>query len=182
MADRKGSWIQTFSGVAFYPLDPRIEDFRIEDIAHSLSLQCRFTGHCREFYSVAEHSVRLSYIVPPYDALWGLMHDASEAYLMDLARPIKRYSAMGHLYQEIKVGLMASICKAFGLALEEPESVKLADRVMLVTEKRDLLGPEPQPWTHFDQPLEQPILPLVWWEAELRFLARFHELTAVSRG
>lgn len=182
MAERRGSWIQTFSGVAFYPLDPRIEDFRIEDIAHSLSLQCRFTGHCREFYSVAEHCVRLSYIVPQGDALWGLMHDASEAYLMDLARPIKRYSAMGQLYREIEVGLMASICEAFGLPLEEPPAVGLADRVMLVTEKRDLLGPEPQAWTHHDKPLDDPIIPWVPSTAENRFLCRFRELKAVFRG
>jgi len=173
---RKGSWIQTYTGVAFYPLDPRLEDFRIEDIAHSLSLQCRFTGHCREFYSVAEHSVRLSYIVPPAAALWGLMHDASEAYLMDLARPIKRYSALGALYKEIEIGLMASICEAFHLQPDEPLSVGLADRVMLVTEKRDLLGPEPQAWTHHDTPLEETIKPWPPVEAKARFLSRFAEL------
>lgn len=158
-------------------LQSEYPDFRIEDIAHSLSLQCRFNGHCREFYSVAEHCVRLSYIVPHGDALWGLMHDASEAYLMDLARPIKRYSAMGQLYKEIEVGLMASICEAFGLPEGEPESVTLADRVMLVTEKRDLLGPEPQPWTHFDEPMPEHIVPWSPQDAETFFLMRFASLS-----
>ena len=90
MAARKGDWIQTFTGRAFYVLDPRPEDVDIEDIAHALSMQCRFAGHCREFYSVAQHSVTASWLVPPEDALWGLLHDAAEAYVVDLPRPIKR--------------------------------------------------------------------------------------------
>ena len=97
MSERVGDWIQTMSGVIFYPLDPRPEEIRIEDIAHALSHQCRFAGHCREFYSVAEHSVRVSRELPQEFMLWGLLHDASEAYLVDLPRPIKRWSAMGRL-------------------------------------------------------------------------------------
>src|ERR1017187_10636100 len=76
--------ITTFSGIHFWPLLPNPADIRIEDIAHALSNQCRFAGHAREFYSVAEHSVRVSQLCPPEDALWGLLHDASEAYLTDV--------------------------------------------------------------------------------------------------
>src|ERR1035441_1601867 len=80
--------ITTFSGVRFWPLIPNPADIRIEDIAHALSNQCRFGGHTREFYSVAEHSVRVSQLCTPENALWGLLHDASEAYLSDVTAPI----------------------------------------------------------------------------------------------
>src|SRR5271165_7548492 len=89
--NRKGDWIQTYTGRVMYPLDPRPEEINIIDIAHALSNLCRFTGHVRTFYSVAEHSVRVSQHCDPKDALWGLLHDASEAYLADMSRPMKRY-------------------------------------------------------------------------------------------
>ena len=66
---RKGDWILTYSGIEFWPLDPRPEDVRIEDIAHALSMQCRFAGHCDRFYSVAEHSIRVADLVPREDKL-----------------------------------------------------------------------------------------------------------------
>ena len=83
---RKGDWMQTHSGIQFWPLDPRPEDILIEDIAHALSNQCRFAGHCCFHYSVAQHSVLVSENVPAQDAMWGLLHDAGEAYLVDLPR------------------------------------------------------------------------------------------------
>jgi hypothetical protein len=92
MGDRKGSWQQTFTGRQFWPCDPRPEDVCLEDIAHHLALMCRFGGACRVFYSVAEHSVRVAELV--WDrtngdreaALAGLLHDASEAYLVDIPK------------------------------------------------------------------------------------------------
>jgi len=68
------SWIATASGRKMFPLDPRAEDIAIEDIAKALSQLCRFTGHCRSFYSVAEHCLRVSHACDPADALWGLLH------------------------------------------------------------------------------------------------------------
>ncbi len=169
-------WLQTYTGRAFYPLDPDPDSIVIEDIAHALSLQCRFTGHVRTFYSVGEHSVRLSLIVPMADRLWGLMHDASEAYMVDLARPIKRHSELGTIYKQIEAGLMRAICQRFGLPPQEPASIEQADRTMLVTEKRDLLGPEPRPWTHQDEPLADQIHPWTSAAAESCFLDRFIRL------
>ena len=58
--ERRGDWMQTHSGLRFYPLDPRPEDIRIEDIAHALPMICRFNGHCSRFYSVAEHSLNVA--------------------------------------------------------------------------------------------------------------------------
>lgn len=83
------SWIQTFSGRQFFPLEPRVEDVCIEDIAHGLSNLCRYAGHCECFYSVAQHCLLVSRVVPREHALRGLLHDASEAYLIDVPRPIK---------------------------------------------------------------------------------------------
>src|ERR1700674_199080 len=78
---------------------PLEEDVCIEDIAHSLSLLCRFTGHVKQFYSVGEHSVRVSYLCPPEYQLWGLLHDAGECYAGDVNRPLK-YSPGMEAYRE----------------------------------------------------------------------------------
>jgi hypothetical protein len=135
---RVGDWIQTYSGVAFYPLDPRPDEIHIEDIAHALAMQCRFTGHVRRFYSVAEHSVRVSEVCDPNDALWGLLHDASEAYLIDVARPVKRMACMVP-YREAEERLMQAIAERFGLAWPEPATVKHGDKCMLAIEARDMM-------------------------------------------
>ena len=100
----------TYTGRQFFPLTPRQEDIDIEDIAHSLSRLCRFNGHCKSFYSVAEHSYRISYIVPPEFALWGLLHDAGEAYLSDLPRPIKHQIPE---FIEIEERLLKDITKVY---------------------------------------------------------------------
>lgn len=89
MNERKGDWIQTYTGRQFWPLDPKPEEVCIEDIAHALSQQCRYAGHTIRFYSVAQHSVEIALRVPRAAALWGLLHDAAEAYLVDLPRPVK---------------------------------------------------------------------------------------------
>src|ERR1019366_9954250 len=81
--------IRTYSGVRFKPLDPD-PAVGISDIAHALANQCRFGGHSSAFYSVAQHSVRVSEICAAEDALWGLLHDASEAYLVDVPAPLKQ--------------------------------------------------------------------------------------------
>lgn len=73
----RSDWIATFTGGVFFPLAPRVEDVRISDIAHALSMLCRFAGHTRGFYSVAQHSVLVSRLCSQQDALWGLLHDAS---------------------------------------------------------------------------------------------------------
>ncbi len=93
-AGRGGYSMQTFSRTMFYPLDPHPEDVHIVDIAHALANICRFGGHAKRFYSVAQHSVLVSRIVEPEDALHGLMHDAAEAYVGDVVRPIKHMPGM----------------------------------------------------------------------------------------
>lgn len=156
----------------------------IGDIAHSLSNQCRFTGHTRTFYSVAQHSVLVSRVCSGQDALWGLLHDASEAYLTDFCTPLKSSPQFGPYYYDVEADLMEVICRRFGLPLWEPDSVTEADKRLLVTEQRDLMGVEEIPdWpevarTYYQyEPLEQTITPWSPRQSEARFLSRFQKLT-----
>lgn len=184
MNERTGDWIQTYTARQFWPCDPRAEDICIEDIAHSLALQCRFTGHCTEFYSVAQHSVLVSLQVPPHLAMWGLLHDASEAYLTDLSRPLKRASCLGTEYKLIESRLMFVICERFGLPSEEPPEIKVADNRLLMTEKRDLLrahGSLPK-WSETEKPLEGRVTPWEWRTAEVEFINRFSVIELLARN
>lgn len=149
---RIGDWIQTFTGKQFWPLDPSEDEISIYDIAHSLSMQCRFNGHCNRFYSVAEHCVRVSVECPPEDALWGLLHDASEAYLSDIPRPLKRLTEFVK-YRESEFFLQSVIYARFGLRGPEPAVVKRMDNVLLATEKRDLMSEPPEEWEDLPVPL-----------------------------
>lgn len=138
--NRIGDFIQTYTGTYFYPLDPREEEIHIEDIAQALSNQCRFSGHLRCFYGVGQHSLMVASILPREKQLWGLLHDASEAYLVDLPRPIKYYSVIGEEYQKAERRLMEVIAGRFALPGEfwEDPQVKEADNMMLQAEARDL--------------------------------------------
>jgi len=167
------SWIQTYSGKQFWPLAPRAEDFDIEDIAHSLSMQCRFNGHCKAFYSVADHCVRVSRLVPHEDAMWGLLHDAGEAYLADLPRPLKLEMPS---YQELEEQLLKVFARAFSLPWPIPASIKAADDIMLATEKRDLMESPPVSWGLDAIPHGDTITPLSPMAAKHAFLARYIEL------
>lgn len=133
--NRKGRSIKTYNGIYFWPLDPREDEMNIEDIAHSLSMQCRFNGHITKFYSVAEHSVRVAAQCSIKNALWGLLHDASEAYCTDLPSPLKSemptYKIMENRVQEV-------VCRKFKLPIKEPPEVKKFDLILRVTEMRDL--------------------------------------------
>lgn len=179
MEQRKGDWILTHSGVQFWPLDPRPEEVLIEDIAHALANQCRFSGHCRFHYSVAQHSVIVSENVPSEAAMWGLLHDASEAYLVDLPRPIKRYSKLGDIYRDLEQQVMDCIAVKFNLG-ECPDSVKEADDACLMTEKRDIMPGSQKPWKETATPFEQNIQRMYPDEAKRYFMDRYSWL-AVGR-
>lgn len=141
---------------------------------------CRFNGHCREFYSVAQHSVLVAMNLPHELAFEGLMHDATEAYCGDMVRPIKRsMPAFGELEERIWI----AIAERFSLPLKLSTEVKEMDNRVLQTERRDLLNPHPWPWT-IDQavdgaarPLEEKIVPWGQVHAEKVFLNLFMNLT-----
>lgn len=177
---RLGDWMQTATGRQFWPLDPRVEEVCIEDIAHALSNQCRFAGHCREFYSVAEHSVRVSSILPGNLCLAGLLHDAAEAYLVDLPRPVKRSPGIGPEYMKVETQNAAVIEAHFGLPagiFEWPE-IKAADNILLMTEARDIMMKPPVSWKESNiLPLPERIRPWSPRKAHGEFLETFFLLS-----
>lgn len=174
--NRIGDWIMTYTGVHFYPLDCRQEEIRIEDIAHALACSNRFTGHTKTPYSIAHHSWLVSYYCDHKDALWGLLHDASEAYLHDIPRPLKKLPLMNH-YSLLESNLMQDICDKFGLGYGQPESVTIADNRALATEGRDLMPyDETFSWSIYGRPFGEHITPWSWQIAEQKFLERFKEL------
>jgi hypothetical protein len=176
--DRVGDWIQTFTGKKFWPLDPRPEEIDIKDIAHALSLICRFGGHCREFYSVAQHSILVAQYCAVPDAMWGLLHDAAEAYLCDLPRPIKRslreLSGGESWYDRIESKLMEAVCTRFNLDPIQPASVSKADMLLLGTEARDLMQISVNNWIEGMEVLPFRITPYPAELAEECFLSLFH--------
>lgn len=176
---RRGDWMQTFTGRAFWPVDPRADELDIEDIAHALSMMCRYAGHCLRFYSVAEHSVLMARAVPRQDALWALLHDATEAYVVDVPRPLKPYLPG---YKQAEAAVLAAVAVRFGLRLPMPEAVKDADNRILHDESQQNMAAPPRPWTLPDAP---PLgVELQFWppeRAEAEFLATFHSLTGGGR-
>lgn len=172
--------LQTFTGRFVHPAQPSAEDIDIRDIAHALSLQCRFGGHAKCAYSVAQHSYLASKIVPPADALWALLHDASEAYLVDVPTPVKRLAAMDG-YRALEAQMQRLIFQTFGLRGEMPESVKEADEALVLAEAEVLLAAGAG--RDFDEirarvaPATIRIIPVVADQAERVFLRRFFELT-----
>lgn len=175
------SWIQTYTGRQFFPLDPKWESIDIHDIAHALSNLCRYGGHVESFYSVAQHSVLVSKACDPDDALWGLLHDAAEAYLIDVPRPIK-YDGRMAWYRDAEAVLEMAVARAFRLSGPMPPSVKQADNVLLVTEQRDLMKSPPAPWTDYGvEPLERRVEPWLPQEAKRQFLKRYDQLVTIPK-
>jgi hypothetical protein len=139
MSNRTGDWMQTYSGQRFYPIDPRESEVDIGDIAHALSMLCRYGGHVKRFYSVAEHSVLLArhlYHVGPETALWALLHDASEAYISDVIRPIKPYLLN---YRVLEDAVMRCIAGRFNIAGVMPDIVHAADDRIIADERQQNL-------------------------------------------
>lgn len=167
-------WIETYTGRHFYFLNPELNQIAIEDIAHSLAFTCRYTGHSNRFYSVAEHSVLVSYLAS--NPLAGLLHDASEAYITDIASPIKPYLSN---YKNLEDMLMGKIATRFGFDYPLDEDIKDCDNTQLKTEAKHLLRSGGHPWAHL-YPTKRPhgITPNCWSpeEAEKKFLERFEEV------
>ncbi len=131
--ERKGDWIETFTGRQFWPLDPRAEDVCIEDIAHALSLLCRFNGQCKCFYSVGEHSLLCSEMALKQGMgrrmeLLALLHDAAEAYISDVSRPVKPYV---HNFNQIEEQVQKAVFDAFSIPEPDEDEKRLIEEIDL---------------------------------------------------
>ena len=176
--ERKGDWMQTFMGRQFWPLDPRPDEVHIGDIAESLSKLCRYNGHCEGFYSVAEHSVAVSFNVPPEMALEGLLHDAAEAYLGDVIRPIKPFLTG---LKAIEAKIEQAIAERFGLVYPWPAEVRRVDAAILHDEQLGIMKEPPRKWYLTEPPLGVNLACLPHDQAKRRFMARFDELVRSPR-
>ena len=175
--------IQTISGRWVDPLAPRPEELDIGDIAQALSNQCRFGGHSRVFYSVAQHSAIVSDLVmerggSPEAGLAALLHDAGEAYLVDLPHPLKHRSGLGPPYRRAEALLEAAIQERFGVGALDP-SYKAIDRSLLATERRQFTSIDGR-WPELDgfEALDLEIDPWPPARAAEEFLARYERLRA----
>lgn len=179
----KGPWVQTYTGKKFYFLDPQPEDICIEDISHHLSQICRYTGATKEHYSVAEHSVLVSYLSPMGFKLYGLLHDFQEAYIGDLNSPLKSILPEYCKIEEniIKVGF-----NKFGLNESIPFDVLHIDKVVTHYLEKPVVfygsvsGWEEKPKINRelkDKLYEYTVSFLESKIAEQLFLDRFYELT-----
>lgn len=167
--------MQTFTGKIIDLTNIKPDDIRMPDISHALSQLVRFTGHAKQPYTVAQHSVFVSKLVDPRHALWGLLHDSTEAYLGDVSRPLKLLLPE---YRALEDSLHRTIAQKFGLPWPMPKEVKHADNVALVTEKRDLLTVD-HDWGMGDIAPAVQSLANVWdsKDAKRMFESRFLELT-----
>ena len=177
--------IVTYTGKLFDIFNPKPDLVCIEDIAHSLANQCRYTGHTKVFYSVAQHSVQMATSAElKGDPLVRLLHDAAEAYFGDIASPLKRavWVPDGQTFRSIyaiESNLVEAIGSALSLNLEITPEIKLADRRMLVTEVRDLM-PDHSVWESYRgeyKPLKEKIVPWSPKMAEVLFLKAYRYLT-----
>ena len=169
-------YVSTFSGNRFYPLRPHIDKVVIEDIAHGLAYQCRFNGQTQVFYSVAQHSLIVASLVPPRMRLAALLHDAAEAYLGDMVKPLK---VLLPEFAALEDKVSAIIAATYGLDFSDYAPIKRADLIALATEKRDLMPHSAERWAYLDgiAPLPGIIDAMGPAEAKQRFLQAFAELS-----
>ena len=175
------SYIQTLSGKHINYLDIHHEDIVIEDIATALSHICRFAGHLPEFYSVAQHSVLVSQLVPAEFALEALLHDAAEAYVQDIPAPLKRILPD---YRRVEAYVDGVIREKFELPAHQHPTVKYADLIMLGTERRDLDIDDGTVWPVLVgiPPTDLfTVIPLRPEQAYSLFIARFNELMGIRK-
>lgn len=166
--------IVTYTGREISPLNPNPKDISIIDIAKALSQLCRYTGHPKFLYTVAQHSVLLSDRVPEEWAMHALLHDAPEAYLGDLSSPLKETDDLGRVYRKYERIMQRAIWEAFGLENGIPFEVEKADKMMLATEA-DQIMPRNFPEYGYER-FDLKIVPWSEKRAEREFILRYEEL------
>lgn len=184
MAEKfKAGGIQVFNGGAAWPLDMDHTKIELEDIAHALSMKVRFTGHCTEDYKIAQHCCHVHDLVPEEDRLEGLLHDASEYVLPDVASPLKHAPQIRAWFKPIEDSVERAIARRFDLRFPYPPSVKWADNGMVLFERTKILKPAKHTWMVWTVPGEPAFIPdfSVWNQkrAKKEFLRRAEALGIV---
>ncbi len=178
--DRKGSWIPLYSNRRIWLEDPRPQDICLTDIAHPLANICRYGGHSSKFFSVAQHCVLGSWMIDVKYAKAFLMHDAAEAYLGDLIKPLK--NILAPIYNPLEERMMGAIAAKYRFSLdgEAGEKVKYVDNFMMATEIRDVTnaGILKHPTDISMVPKKEFFIKEFWTpeQAEREFLNRFEVL------
>ena len=172
------AWIQTYTGRVFYPLSPRSEDVSIDDIAHSLANQCRFLGHSQSFYSVAQHCCQMCMAAPDEMKAEALLHDAAEAYISDIPRPVKHLLGINDIERQVEY----AIAQRFRIRWPWSQELHALDLKMLATERRDLCHPDGPAWESIEgiETFGGMIIPWSSFAAEVMFLRLFRDL--VKKG
>lgn len=172
----KKGWMETYTGKRVNPLELKPSDICIKDIAHALSLICRYNGHCGRMYSVADHSIRVARMLEGSGwELGALMHDSAEAYLGDVIRPLK------HLFPEVVEAehiALNTIFEKYGidLNLRASQSIRDMDNILIATEARDLMKSGGKGWQNMPEPLPDVLVPYYdppW--VEKLFIKKFKE-------
>lgn len=197
-------WMQTHTGKKVYPTSIKPAQIDIKDIAHALAMICRFGGHCKFHYSVAQHSVlvaeHLEQCGHDYNTqLYGLLHDAPEAYLGDMLWPLKANVFLNYTphavtdqfvpweYMELHIADLIAAKFELPLSAETKDVVKQADMRMLATEKRDVMLHPRTPEMEWElikdiEPYREMCSPVRPEYAEIMFLERFEHLTLMRQG
>jgi hypothetical protein len=179
-------WISLLSGAKFNYNKPEESDVTLQDIACALSNVCRFSGHLPRFYSVAQHLVNTSYIVPVEFAFTALMHDTAEAFTNDLPTPLKWALP---IFKELEVKIEGAMSKKFGFEYPYPKEIKEADTIMLMLEKYHVKQCD-EHWPMYEQYTREYVEPylqyvdLTSWRPSIarnKFLERFKELSNYDR-
>lgn len=171
-------WMQTGSNQELVFADDEWIVLPVDLIARALSNICRFTGHASRYYSVAEHSLHISYLVPQELALAALLHDASEAYVGDMSTALKRF--MGISFKDVELKATKAVARGYGIPLADLQSpvIKSFDKRILGDEAKLLMPPHAF-WDAYEKDHAPTGVDLQCWqpdEANRRFLARFAEL------
>lgn len=175
-------WIETYTGQAFHFLNPHPSEVHLQDIAHSLAMQARYNGHTKFFYSVAEHSVLMAIWLLEMGytarvALTGLLHDAAETYIGDLARPVKEKIPD---FKVIERRIDIAVSVRFNTYNPFPPVIKEADTRILVDERFQAMNPSSNKWGTDDMVALG--VRIEGWspqEAKINFLETYIKLTSL---
>lgn len=154
-----GDWFQTYSGKKFDYSDVEAYTPTVEEVAHSLSNTCRYNGHCKGYYSVAEHAARCALLafrlgLSPAVQFAALHHDDDEAYSGDVIRPLKKMLRVVHhegyivSFSTLEARIQQHIRSVFNVTWDDEIARQVCDldNTMLLVEKEFILGPSPEPW------------------------------------